>query len=359
MSTSTPSGKSFDVNVSGLTRHLFLDSIIIALTSFVIGLPALSTVYNYFSNVLGSAFPRIKCYPPSNINVSTADIEYFCLSHYSLYATFYPGMATVFGVLITAVFYIWINHHSSMFELFYSWAMKMEKSNDPRQNLTITKKIENVIDAGNSMYISYVVMKVFQALFALVAFVITLLLLFVSPFDQSSLFQYELIFYCQVNHLELLNSSVLSSVPCTAINLRTTIGTLYVNLVLLLLIFVCSILSVFPKLFIQAHNRKVFEHDEQAVLFSFHTGLSPHLYQSKVSQVHLTKIHKNLEFLKLFLLRTNSELANKIWETEMFDKTELNIKQDLMMSMSNYKQYFVDSTVLGKGLYCNTTDILL
>ena len=354
--TSTPA-KRFDGNVSGLTRHLFFDSIIIALTSFIIGLPAISTIYNYFGSVLGS-FPRVKCYPPSNISVSTANIEYFCLSHYSLYATYYPAMATALGILILVVFYIWINHHSSMFDLFYSWVKKMENVDDPQQNLLIIRKIKAVIGDDNTMYMYYVVTKVCQTIIAFVAFSITLILLCVSPFHQSSLFQYDLIFYCQVDQFELLNLSSHDQVPCTATNLHITIAILYINLVLLFLVFLCSILSVFPKLFLPLEYHKLFEDEYKvtgsAVLFSFHTGLSPSFFQPKESQVRGKTIHKNLEFLKVFLLRTHSELALKIWDVEMFDDIKVEFNRELMMSISNYNQVIVDKS---EGL-C-TTDIFV
>lgn len=335
--------KRFDGNVSSLTRHLFLDSIIVALTSFIIGLPTISTIYNYLGSVLGS-FPRVRCYPPSSINTTTEDIEYFCLSYYSLYTTTYPATATVHGILILSVFYIWINHHSSMFDLFYSWAKKMDENNDPKKNLPFLKKIKVVIAKNNRMFAYYVAIKVLQAIFACIAFILTLILIAVSPFHQSSSISYDLIFDCQVDQFELLNLTSHDKVPCTVLNLHITIAVLYINLVLLFSIFLLSVLSIFPKCCLPRNSHKLFEdEDEAAVLFSFHTGLSPYFYQSKESPVHRGKIRKNLEFLKIFLFRTNSELANKVWDVEMYDKIKEHINEELMMTISNYKKFIVNN----------------
>ena len=348
--SSTPA-KEFDGNVSGLIRHLFFDSIILGLTSFIIGLPAANTIYNYLGSVLGS-FPRVKCYSPSNISASTtADLEYFCLSHFSLYATFYPALATFFGVLINVVFFIWINYHSGMFDLFYSWAKRMEDVDDPQQNLKIIKKIKDVIGEGNSMYYSYIVIKICQATVTFVALVVTVSLLCVLPFDPYLPFQYDLLFYCQVDRFELLSSSLLfphDEVPCTAINQYITIEILFINLVLLLLAFLCSILSIFPKLPLLVHSLKLFECDDQAAKFSFHTGFS-HRLSKELVIVHRGRISDNLEFLKVFLLRTNSELANKILDVQMLDKIKVCKDEELLMSIDSYQRIFVDPNIPGEG----------
>lgn len=348
--------KEFDVNISGLTRHLFFDSIIIALTSFIIGLPVVSTVYGYFSNILGDS--SIKCYPPSNISASTAlDIEYFCLSHYTVYAAFYPAMATFFGAMIAAVFYIWINSHSSKFDLFFWLAERIEKSteSDQKKTLMFVKKIQYVFVGSKYMHIFYIATKSFQAFFALVALIITVILLYVSsPFDHSSLFQYNIIFYCRVNQFDRVISLLLSPnerVPCTATNLRITVAILYFNFVFLLFILVCSILSMFPKLF-PTLNHKQFEH-KKAADYSFHTGLSPRFYRSKVSSLaDWITIYSDYDFLMVFLLRTDAGRANKVWEAQTSNEIELSVGKDLMNSIKNYRQHCVEGVPeTGKRLY--------
>ena len=351
------SAQLFDGKVTFLTRYLFWDTFIIAFTSLSIGLPTVTAIYTYIGRVQGFGLAAaIKCYPPPTIGVPTADIEFFCAFHYTLYAVYYPALVTIFGIFILSIFYIWINHYSTTFDLFYSWATQMTDT-DPQKNSKFYKKIKVIISNNNCMYAFYIVVKIFQAIFAFIAIGVTLGFITVSPFHQSSPTVYELIYECKVDQFQLLNSSLLSPhdrVLCTALNLNLTVAIPYVNLILLLILFLCIILSIFPKCCLSADSLRLFEEgeDDEAVSFSFCTGFSSYYYhESQVS--HRVKIRKNLEFLKVFLFRTNSDLANKMWDIEMLNKLKVLIHKEFMMTISNYDTVMVRNE---QGLY--TTDII-
>ena len=351
--------KRFDGNVKYLTRHLLFDSLVIAITTIIIGLPAVNWIYTYLTYILRS-FSIIKCFHPSNLSASTTAIEYFCLSYHSLYTSTFPVMVTFFGFLIAIMHYLWTNNNSGKFELFFSLVQQMKRET-PDKNVIIIQKLREIFLVGNKimnkvMYISYVVVKVLQAIVALVAFILTLLLLLVSPFNRNIFnITYDSTFYCQLDQFAILNSSILSSyeqVPCVAITSQTTLIILYIDLFLLFGVFTLSFLSIFPILCTKELKYS------QAAKFSFRTGMSPHdYYQSK--RFHPKQIGTDFDFLVVFLLRTDSGQADILLDTLIRDEIKLLTDDDHMRSDNDFKVDLVDPGVWGKaGSYRMTVDII-
>ena len=122
--------QKFEGNVK-LTGHSFFDSIVIAITTIIIGLPAVNWFY---SIQFKDKVPTIQCFLPaafandSAANETAAvkaDIELLCLYRHTLYAAFFPVLVTFFGFGIAVMYFVWKNYNSSKFNLFVSLVNKM------------------------------------------------------------------------------------------------------------------------------------------------------------------------------------------------------------------------------------------
>ena len=134
-----------------LTRHLFLDSLLIAITTVIIGLPAVNWIYSHLTYIL-NVVPIIQCFPPNNVSVSRNDIEYFCLFHHSLNSSSFSILITFCGFWIAVAHFIWKNYNSGKFVLFFSLVKQIsnekEKHND---NIHIVKQIQDVFANGDNI----------------------------------------------------------------------------------------------------------------------------------------------------------------------------------------------------------------
>ena len=343
--TTVLDAKTFEgrVKETQLSRNSFFDSLIIAITTLIIGLPAVNWIYIYVPLTINKV-PTIQCLPPTltkiNESASRADIEYFCLYHHTLYASFFPVVVMFFGFFIAVLHFVWRNYNSGKFDLFFSLVNEMTRTKNEKsgkyegKNDIIIQQLTKTFSEGNHIYYSYLGVKALQAASALVT--ILVIVIYVSSIDHSTLLStfsnaYDVpTFYCQIDQFEL-SSSYLSSnvqVPCFDITSRTTFLILFVDFVLLLVVFVFSIVSMF-----QQHPKELQHH--QAARFSFHTGLSPHYYDSGFE---LKRISSDLDFLLVVLLRTDFGLAQVFWEKRTLHEIDLLNNDDLMRSNLNYEQ---------------------
>ena len=327
-----------------LTGNSFFDSLVIAITAIIIGLPAVNWLYTI---PFKDKVPTIQCFPPTNESAtnesaSKADIESICLYHHVLYASLFPTMVTMFGFWIVVVHYVWRNYNSSKFNLFFSLVTEMILTKNEKtgkyddKNFIIVNRLTKIFTKGNNIYWSYLFAKSLQAVSALVAFLVTIFM-FAYSFDRSAFFSifdaYDVpTFYCQLEQFEFLNSSLSfpnTQVPCIEIASLTTVLILFFDIVLLFVVFVFSIMSMF-----QLHPKELKHH--QAAKFSFRTGMSHHLYQSR--WFDLKPIACDLDFLILLLRRTDSGRANALWEVRTLDEIDLFNNDDLLRSLLNHRQ---------------------
>ena len=106
--------QKFEGNVK-LTGHSFFDSLMLAITSIIIGLPAVNWFY---SIQFKDKVPTIQCFSPAIIandsatnesSVLRADIESLCLYCHTLYAAFFPILIAFFGLGIAVLYFVWRN----------------------------------------------------------------------------------------------------------------------------------------------------------------------------------------------------------------------------------------------------------
>jgi hypothetical protein len=330
-----------------LTGHSFFDSLVIAIATIIIGLPAANWFY---SIPFKDKVPIIKCFPPAvlynesavNESASLADIESLCLYHHTLYASFFPILVTFFGFWIAVLYFIWRNYNSSKFNLFVSLVNRMPLTKNELtgkysdKNYDIVNQLTKIFSKGNHIYCTYLFSKCLQALSALIAFLVTVYL-YVYTFKRSAFLSafssaYEVpTFYCNLEQFEFLhNSSFLSpnmQVPCIEFASLTASLILLIDFILLFIIFVVTIMSMFL-----IHSRDL-EYC-QAAQFAFHTGMSPRFYSSKL--FYPNNVHCDLDFLISLLRRTDSGRADVLWEVQTQTEIELLNKRELMITIQNY-----------------------
>ena len=346
-----------------LTRNLFLDSVIIAITTVIIGLPAVNWIYSYLTFTL-KVVPIIQCFPPNNVSVSRNDIEYFCFYYHSLNSSFFSILVTFCGFWIAVVHFIWKNYNSGKFDLFFSLVKQISNEKEKRSdNILIVKQIQDVFLGGNSIYISYIVVKSVQAVVSFIAIIITVVIVALMSIDRHSTTSPT--FVCQLDQFEQFINSPSSpdnivQVPCIEITVPTTVLVLCLDLFLLFVIFVLSIISMIQQ------NPKELTHSSskchEAAKFSFHTGMSFRFYpkiQNRMSPPtkqsgmcpkckSLKFIDSDLSFLAVLLRRTDSGFADLLWETQTLNEIELLNNDDILRSNLNYSQQLVDTEDEGK-----------
>ena len=163
----------FEGNVK-LTGHSFFDSLMLAITSILIGLPAVNWFY---SIQFRDKVPTIQCFPPAIIandsatnesSVSRADIESLCLYRHTLYAAFFPILITFFGFGIAVVYFVWRNYNSSRFNLFVSLVNELAVTKDEQtgkysdKNRIVVKRLTKIFSCDNSIYQTYNFVKSFN-----------------------------------------------------------------------------------------------------------------------------------------------------------------------------------------------------
>ncbi len=331
-----------------LTGHSFFDSVVIAIATIIIGLPAANWFY---SIPFKDKVPTIKCFPPGilynnesavNESASLADIESLCLYHHTLYASFFPILVTFFGFWIAVLYFIWRNYNSSKFNLFVSLVNRMTLAKDEQtgkysdKNYDIANQLSKIFSKGNRIYYTYLFVKCIQALSALIAFLVTVFL-YVYSFKRSAFLSafsaaYEVpTFYCNLEQFEFLhNSSFLSpnmQVPCIEFASLTASLILLIDFILLFIVFVVAIMSMFL-----IHSRDL--EYRQAAQFAFHTGMSPRHYFSKWFSPN--NVRCDLDFLISLLRRTDSGRADVLWEVQTQIEIELLNERELMITIQNY-----------------------
>ena len=344
-----------------LTGHSFFDSLVIAIATIIIGLPAANWFY---SIPFKDKVPTIKCFPPAMYNESDAnqsatlaDVESLCLYHHTLYASFFPILVTFFGFWIAVLYFIWRNYNSSKFNLFVSLVNRMTLTKNEQtgkysdQNYDIANQLTKIFSKGNHIYHTYLFVKFLQALSALFAFLVTVFL-HVYTFKRSAFLSafsaaYEVpTFYCDLEQFEFLhNSSFLSpnmQVPCIEFASLTASLILLIDFILLFIVFVVAIISM-----CLIHSRDL--EYRQAAQFAFHTGMSPRYYSSK--WYHPNAIRCDLDFLISLLRRTDSGRADALWEVQTLTEIELLDKQDLMITIQNYDRQMMDHIFRTRGSY--------
>lgn len=205
-----------------------------------------------------------------------------------------------------------------------------------KKNLIIVHQLTKIFTGDNYIYISYAVVKIVQAVSALAALVLTIII-YLYSFNHSALLSifsnsYDLpTFYCQIDQFELLISPFSPStieVPCIEIASRSTVFILLLDFVLLFIVLIFSIFSIF-----QWHPKEL-EFCE-AAKFSFHTGLSPRHYKSCSKWFdprRLKCIGCDLDFLVVLLRRTDAGLADILWEVQAINEILLLNNDDFMRS---------------------------
>ena len=342
-----------------LTGHTFFDSLVLPIISIIIGLPAVNWFYSipFKDNV-----PTIQCFLPNenatyygDNNISNADIESLCLYRHTMYAAFFPVLATFFGFGIAILYFVWRNYNSTKFNLFVSLVnemkfMKNEQTGkyDSKNNI-IVRRLTKLFSNDNSIYYSYLFVKFLQAVFSFAAFLVTVFMYvyafhrsdFLSAFSDTHNVQ---TFYCELDKFDFLNSSLSSldmQVPCIEFASLTTAFILLIDFVLLFIIFVISIVSMF-----QLPPKELKFHP--AAKFAFRTGMSHHLFYSK--QFGLSGvIGCDLDFLILLLRRMDSGLADTLWDVRTLNEIESLNKDDLMRSNLNHD--YQKANQIFRGLY--------
>ena len=164
--------QKFEGNVK-LTGHSFFDSLVIAITTIIIGLPAVNWFY---SIQFKGKVPTIQCFPPINesatVNesVSRADIESLCLYRHTLYAAFFPVLVTFFGFGIVVLYFVWRNYNSSKFNLFVSLINEMTITKDEQtgkysdKNRIIVRRLTKIFSSDNNIYRTYLFVKIVDKL---------------------------------------------------------------------------------------------------------------------------------------------------------------------------------------------------
>ena len=346
--------QKFEGNVK-LTGHSFFDSLTIAITTIIIGLPAVNWFY---SIQFKDKVPTIQCFPPINesatVNesVSRADIESLCLYRHTLYAAFFPVLVTFFGFGIAILYFVWRNYNSSKFNLFVLLVNEMTVTKDEQtgkysdKNCIIVRRLTKIFSSDNNIYRTYLFVKVVQAVFSLTAFVATVFLYaytyhrsaFLSVFSD----QYNVpTFYCKLEQFDFLNASLPSpamQVPCVEFASLTTSLILLVDFILLLVIFVFTIASM-----VQSYPKEL--KYRQAAKFSFHTGMSHRLFNPKWFDFRF--ITCDLDFLVILLRRTDSGRADTLWDMRTLNEIELLNNDDLMRSNLNYDFQSLDAVFRG------------
>ena len=331
-------GKQRENAAIQLSRDLFLDSLTFAITAITIGFPALSWVYSYVSLI--KVTPTIRCFPPDNLSltVSTADLEYFCQYNQTLHAAFFPVVIAFFAFWIAVPHFIWRNYHTGKFDLFISLVTKLKpnyiksctESTDENQ-ITAQQLVEIFLtDNKNFMFISYIVVKVFQATVALFTCLLTVILYHTYFSSLRSIFTLTSnvpTFDCDVDQFDALLkvSSTIKRVPCIENFSRSTALILFVDFILLLIVFLVSIGSIIWHFLV--HPKEV-EHN-QAAKFSYHTGMPLHCYKSKFD---LKQTGSDLDFLIVLLRRTDRSLAELLWKVRTLSVIESITNDDLMRS---------------------------
>ena len=352
--------QKFEGNVK-LTGHSFFDSLIIAITTIIIGLPAVNWFY---SIQFKDKVPTIQCFPPAtlandsapNETISKADIESLYLYRHTLYAAFFPVLVTFFGFGIAALYFIWRNYNSSKFNLFVSLVNEMTVIKDEQtgkysdKNRIIVTRLAKIFSNDNTIYRTYNFVKVVQLVSSLIAFLITVFL-YAYTYNHSSFLSafsdhYNVpIFYCKLDQFDFLNASLPypeMTVPCVEFASLTTSLILLIDIFLLFVIFMLTIASMFNFQF----YTKEFKY-QQAAKFSFLTGMSHRLFHAK--PYHFRAIGCDLDFLVILLRRTDSGRADTLWDVRTLNEIELLNNDDLMRSNLNYKYQALHP--IFRGLY--------
>lgn len=349
--------QSFEGNVK-LTGHSFSDSIVIAIATIIIGLPAA----NWFYSVpFKDKVPTIQCFPPASLNesatnessISKADVESLCLYRHTLYANFFPILVTFFGFWIAVLYFVWRNYNSSKFNLFVSLVNEMTLTKNEKtgkynvKNFAIANRLTKIFSKDNHIYYTYLIAKCLQAVFSLAAFLVTVFL-YVYAENHSSFFSafsdsYNVpTFYCNLEQFEFLNNSSSNmQVPCVEFASLTTALILFIDIVLLFVVFVITILGMF-----QIHTKEL--KYRRAAQFSFHTGMTLNYYYNS-KWLDLKPVSCDLDFLIILLRRTDSGLADTLWEVRTLDEIDLLNKDDLMRSNLNYRRQMLNP--IFRGLY--------
>ena len=350
--------QKFEGNVK-LTGHSLFDSLIIAITTIIIGLPAVNWFY---SIQFKDKVPTIQCFPPAtlandsapNETVSKADIESLCLYRHTLYAAFFPVLVTFIGFGIAALYFIWRNYNSSKFNLFFSLVNEMTVTKDEQtgkysyKNRIIVTRLTKIFSNNNTIYRTYNFVKVAQLVSSLIAFLITVLLYaytynhsaFLSAFSDH----YNVpIFYCKLDQFDFLNASLPYTevtVPCVEFASLITSLILLIDIFLLLVIFILTIASMFNFQFCTKELKY-----QQAAKFSFCTGMSHRLFHAK--PFHFRAIGCDLDFLVILLRRTDSGRADTFWDVRTLNEIELLNNDDLIRSILIHDYQKADPILIG------------
>ena len=343
-----------DVKLKG---HSFFDNLTIAITTIIIGLPAVNWFYSF---QFKDKVPTIQCFPPATVandsatneTVSRADIESLCMYRHTLYAAFFPVLTTFFGFGIAVLYFVWRNYNSSKFNLFVALVNEMKFTKDEQtgkyndKNRIIVRRLTKIFSSDNKIYQTYLFVKVLQAFFSLSAFVATVFLYkytynhsaFLSAFSD----QYNVpTFYCKLDQFDFLNASLPfpeMQVPCVEFASLTTSLILLVDFVFLFVIFVFTIASMFQRYPKELKFR-------QAAKFSFRTGMSHRLFNSKWFDFRF--IGCDLDFLVILLRRSDSGRADTLWDVRTLNEIELLNNDDLMRSNLNYDFQSLDAVFRG------------
>jgi ABC-type multidrug transport system fused ATPase/permease subunit len=352
--------QKFEGNVK-LTGHSFFDSLIITITTIIIGLPAVNWFY---SIQFKDKVPTIQCFPPAtlandsapNNTVSRADIESLCLYRHALYAAFFPVLVTFFGFGIAVLYFIWRNYNSSKFNLFVSLVNEMTVTKDEQtgkysdKNRIIVTRLTKIFSNDNTIYRTYNFVKVIQLVSSLIAFFVTVFLYaytynhsaFLSAFSDH----YNVpTFYCKLDKFDFINASFPypeMEVPCVEFASLTTSLILLIDIFLLFVIFILTIASIFN---FQLYPKEL--KYREAAKFSFCTGMSHRLFYTK--PFHFKAIGCDLDFLVVLLRRTDSGRADTLWDVRTLNEIELLNNDDLMKSNLNY--YYQNADPVFRGLY--------
>ena len=337
-------GKQKENAAIQLSRDLFLDSLTFAITAITIGFPALSWVYSYVSLI--KVTPTIRCFPPDNLSltVSTADLEYFCQYNQTLHAAFFPVVIAFLAFWIAVPHFIWRNYHTGKFDLFISLVSKMKRTykksftESKDENDIITQQLVDIFSGDNRMFISYLSVKIIQATVAVLTCLLVLIIYHTYLSSLRSVFTFTSnvpTFNCDVNQYDALVkvSSQNIQVPCIENFSRSTAFILFVDFILLLIVFLVSILGIVWNFL---DHPKHLEHD-QAAKFSYHTGMSIYCYKSKHVNLWQCTV-SDLDFLIVLLHRTDCSLAELLWEVRTLSKIKLITNADLIRSHLHFKQ---------------------
>ena len=351
-----------------LTGHSFFDNLTLAITTIIIGLPAVNWFYSF---QFKDKVPTIQCFPPfinesatANEPVTREDIESLCLYRHSLYAAFFPVLATFFGFGIAVLYFVWRNYNSSKLNLFVALVNEMKFTKNEQtgkycdKNRMIVRRLTKIFSSDNNIYLTYLFVKVLQALLSLAAFVATILL-YTYAYNRSSFLSafsdhYNVpMFYCKLDQFDFLNASLPSpemQVPCVEFASLTTSLILLVDFILLFVIFIFTIASIF-----QSYPKEL--KYRQAAKFSFHTGMSHRLFCSK--RFDFRFIVCDLDFLVILLRRSDAGQADTLWDVRTLNEIELLNNDDLMRTNLNYDFQILDKKFRGKRNFYSNISLLV